>query len=98
MAPHSSSAGHDHSDVVNLDSRDLGTTYVQRRINIGIQRFPTYNHFLTMDLTPLSTEALEDFQCTQPLDEDEDARVGVQTDVWYGRSVDGMRVCPVVRF
>ena len=32
------------------------------------------------------------------VDEDEDAWIGVQTDVWYGRSVDGMCVCLIVRF
>ena len=76
------SAGHDHSDVVNLDSRDLRTTYIQRRINIGLQRFPTYNHILTMEPASLSTEALEDFQFTQPLDEDEDALPPLGNNVW----------------
>ena len=35
-----------------------------------------------MDLTPLSTEALEEFQCTQPLDEDEDAQPPLGSNVW----------------
>ena len=35
-----------------------------------------------MDLTSLSTEALEDFQSTQPLDEEEDAHPPLGNNVW----------------
>ena len=35
-----------------------------------------------MDLTSLSTEALEDFQSTQPLDDDEDAQPPLGDTVW----------------
>ena len=81
LAPRSLSADDDDSDVVPLDSRER-TMYVQYRINIYIQRFLTYNHFPLMDPTPPSTEVLEDFQSTQPLDEDEDAQPPLGDNVW----------------